>query len=35
MDAETPSGGRDRAEMDQGLCIGEKEDVLQRHPDKA
>jgi hypothetical protein len=27
MNAETPSGGRDRMEMDQGLCTREEEDV--------
>jgi hypothetical protein len=27
MDAETPSGGRDRMEMDQGLCTEDEEDV--------
>jgi hypothetical protein len=28
MDVETPSGGRDRMEMDQGFCTGKEEDVL-------
>jgi hypothetical protein len=32
MDAETPSGGRDRTEMDQGLCTGEEEDVPPEAP---
>jgi hypothetical protein len=27
MDAETPSGGRDRTEVDQSLCTREEEDV--------
>jgi hypothetical protein len=27
MDVETPSGGRDRTEMDQSLCTREEEDV--------
>jgi hypothetical protein len=27
VDAEIPSGGRDRIEMDQGLCTREGEDV--------
>jgi hypothetical protein len=27
MDVETPSGGRDRMEMDQGFCNEEEEDV--------
>jgi hypothetical protein len=27
MDAETPSWGRDRIEMDQGFCTEEEEDV--------
>jgi hypothetical protein len=27
MDVETPSGGRDRIEMDQGLCTEEEEDA--------
>jgi hypothetical protein len=27
MDVETPSGGKDRTYMDQGLSIGEEEDV--------
>jgi hypothetical protein len=26
VDVETPSGGRDKIEMDQGLCTGEEED---------
>jgi hypothetical protein len=32
MDVETPSGGRDRTEMDQGLCTGEEEDVPPEAP---
>jgi hypothetical protein len=32
MDADTPSGGRDRIEMDQGLCTGEEEDVPLEAP---
>jgi hypothetical protein len=27
MDAETPSGGRDMMEMEQGFCTEEEEDV--------
>jgi hypothetical protein len=27
VDAKTPSGGRDKIEMDQGLCTREEEDV--------
>jgi hypothetical protein len=27
-----PSGGRDRTKMDQGLCIGEEEDVPPEAP---
>jgi hypothetical protein len=27
MDVETPSGGRDGMEMDQGFCIKEEENV--------
>jgi hypothetical protein len=27
MDVETPSGGRDRMEMDQGFCTEEEKDV--------
>jgi hypothetical protein len=30
MDAETPSGGRDRMEMDQGFCTGKEGDVPSR-----
>jgi hypothetical protein len=30
VDFETPSGGRDRMEMDQALCIEEEEDVPSR-----
>jgi hypothetical protein len=32
MDAETPSGGRDRIEVDQILCTGEEEDVPPEAP---
>ena len=32
MDVETPSGGRDRTEMDQRLCTREEEDVPPEAP---
>ena len=32
VDAETPSGGRDRTKMDQGVCTGEDEDVPPEAP---
>jgi hypothetical protein len=32
MDVETPSEGRDRTKMDQGLCTGEEEDVPPEAP---
>jgi hypothetical protein len=35
MDAETPSGGRDRAEDDQRLCTREEENVPPEVPDTA
>jgi hypothetical protein len=35
MDVETPPGQGAETGQRQGVCIGEKEDVLQRHPDRA
>jgi hypothetical protein len=32
MDAETPSGGRDKIEVDQSLCTREEEDVPPEAP---
>jgi hypothetical protein len=32
MDVETPSGGRDRTEIDQSLCTREEEDVPPEAP---
>ena len=32
MDVETPSGGRDRMEMDQGHCTRDEEDVPPEAP---
>jgi hypothetical protein len=32
MDVEIPSGGRDRTEMDQGLCTREEEDIPPEAP---
>jgi hypothetical protein len=32
MDDETPSGGRDRMRMDQGLCTREEENVPPEAP---
>jgi hypothetical protein len=32
MDAETPLGGRDRTEVDQGVCTREEENVPPEAP---
>ena len=32
MDAETPSGGKDKTEVDQSLCTREEEDIPPKAP---